>query len=170
METIRIKNLEFADYSLKEIKIRGDFSKDALADGDMLEIKEGMKKMNYRECFTKIKNKAEKVQEIIIGFADSFNKAGHEVFPACREAIKILEPGKVIAETPFVTLEWENGNAEYRLYDSDFTEYFSYDSKMDLYFWDFSDLVCSTEEEFEEMAENLVPEIKGQLKKFEIVE
>lgn len=170
METIKIKNLEFTDYSLKQIKIRGNFSKDVLADDDMLKIKEEMKKMHYKECFTEIKNKVKGVQEIIIGFVDHFDKIGHEVFPACKEAIKILEPEKIIVETPFVTLEWKNGNVEYKLYDSDFTEYFTYDSKMDLYFWDFSDLVCSSEEKFEEMIENLVSEIKEQLKKFKIIE
>ena len=129
METIKIKNLEFTDYSLKQIKIRGNFSKDALTDDDMLEIKEKMKKMHYKECFAKIKNKVKEAQEIIIGFVDNFDKIGHEVFPACREAIKSFEPEKIIVETPFVTLEWENGNVEYKLYDSDFTEYFTYDSK-----------------------------------------
>lgn len=40
---------------------------------------------------------------------------------------------------------------------------------MNLYFSDFSDLVCSNEEEFEEMVENLVSQIKEQLKKFELI-
>ena len=169
METIKIKNLEFTDYSLKQIKIRGNFSKDVLADDDMLEIKEEMKKMHYKECFLEIKKKIEKAEKVIISFKDNFDEIEHEVFPACREAIKSLNPEKVIVETPFVTLEWKNGNVEYKLYDADFTQYFTYDTKMDLCFSDFSDLVCSSKEEFDEMVENQVSQVKEQLKKFELI-
>ena len=169
METIKIKNLEFTDYNLKEIEIKGNFSKDVLNDDEVFKIKEEMQKMHYKECFLEIKKKIEKAEKVIISFMDNFDEIEHEVFPACREAIKSLNPEKVIVETPFVTLEWKNGNVEYKLYDADFTQYFSYDTKMNLYFSDFSDLVCSNEEEFEEMVENLVSQIKEQLKKFELI-
>lgn len=168
METIKIKNLEFTDYNLKEIEIRGNFSKDVLNDDEIFKIKEEMQKMHYKECFLEIKNKIEKAEKVIISFKDNFDEIEHEVFPACREAIKSLNPEKVIVETSFVTLEWKNGNVEYKLYDADFTQYFAYDTKMDLCFSDFSDLVCSNEEEFEEMVENQVSQIKEQLKKFEL--
>lgn len=35
METIKIKNLEFTDYNLKQIEIRGNFSKDVLNDNEI---------------------------------------------------------------------------------------------------------------------------------------
>ena len=99
-----------------------------------------MRKMDYKQCFTKIKSKVENVQEVVIGFVDNFDKIRHEIFPACREALKNLEPEKIVVETPFVTLKWKNGNAEYRLYDTDFSEYFACDSKMNLCFQNFSNL------------------------------
>jgi hypothetical protein len=168
METIKIKNLEFTDYNLKEIEIKGNFRKDVLNDDEVFKIKEEMQKMHYKECFLEIKKKIEKAEKVIISFMDNFDEIEHEVFPACREAIKSLNPEKVIVETPFVTLEWKNGNVEYKLYDADFTQYFAYDTKMELCFSDFSDLVCSSKEEFEEMVENQVSQIKEKLKKFEL--
>lgn len=38
METIKIKNLEFTDYNLKEIEIQGNFSKDVLNDDGILNL------------------------------------------------------------------------------------------------------------------------------------
>ena len=64
METIKIKNLEFTDYNLKEIEIRGDFSKDVLNDDEIFKIKEEMQKMHYKECFLEIKKKLKKLKKL----------------------------------------------------------------------------------------------------------
>ena len=109
METIKIKNLEFTDYNLKEIEIQGNFSKDVLNDDEIFKIKEEMQKMHHKKCFLEIKKKIEKAEKVIISFMDNFDEIEHEVFPACREAIESLNPEKVIVETPFVTLEWKTG-------------------------------------------------------------